>query len=60
MARSDLERRCKEAILRIADTVKDIDAKLSHLIEYGLPDRYGGYRHRGKGNGDREQAYAAS
>ena len=62
MTKPDLETRCKQAILQIADTVRDIDMKLSHIIEYGIPNRinkyyqgskHGKYRHGAEDYADR-------
>lgn len=47
---TSMEKRCKEAILkieeavlRIANVVQDIDMKLTHLIECKKNNRYKGY-----------------
>ena len=46
MTAADLEQKCRQAILQIADIIKDIDMKLAHIIEYGVPNRVNRYHGR--------------
>lgn len=40
MSKDDLEMRCKKAIIRIADDVKDINHKFTHFLENYREDYY--------------------
>jgi len=60
MTATDLETKCQQAILQIADVVKDIDMKLSHIIEYGIPARVNRYHGRygaDRSNNDPSEGY---
>lgn len=55
MAKDNLETRCKKAVLRIADTVQDINMKLCHLIKSYRNSFYGDFgKHNYKNS---EKAY---
>ena len=41
MSNDNLETKCKKAIIRMADDVKDINYKLSHFLECYRDEYYG-------------------
>ena len=62
MTAAALETKCQQAILQIADVVKDIDMKPCHIVEYGIPARVNRYHGRygaDRSNNDASEGYGS-